>query len=559
MVLRGARELGGAGVDRLHAGAHAQAQPVGAHEALVEAGQVRQLGIACAHLLQQQHGGRVDIRERAAAHTLAHGHHVGDTREVPGVDAGKLVHALHGPAAAQRLRHVEDPALGRARHRGGELVLPQLLERPAAPGEQTLVAVLERAHGLAERLLEGAADCHDLAHGLHAGGERVIGALELLECKARRLDHAIVDRGLKAGRRGTGDVVDDLVQRVAHGQARGGLGDGEARGLGGERRRAAHARVHLDHDETPVLGVHRKLHVGAAGLNADLLQNGERRHAHALVLEVGERLRRGHGDGIAGVHAHRVQVLDGAYDDAVAGAVAHDLHLVLFPADNGLLHQHLVRGGKLQALRHRRAELGLIVRDAATGAAQGEARTQHHGVAQATGDLDRVLHRVRVARARHLEPQLGHGLVEELAVLAALDSSQVAADHLHIVALKRAVLGQLHRGVQAGLAAQRGQQGVWALPLDDLGDELRRDRLHIGAVHESRVSHDGGGVGVDEHDLVAVLLQHLAGLGAGIVELAGLADDDGAGPDDEDALDVGALRHERPPWWRSSSRPDGPG
>ena len=37
--------------------------------------------------------------------------------------------------------------------------------------------------------------------------------------------------------------------------------------------------------------------------------------------------------------------------------------------------------------------------------------------------------------------------------------------------------------------------------------------------------------------------QGLAGLGAGVVELAGLADDDGAGADDEDLLDVGALGH----------------
>ena len=42
---------------------------------------------------------------------------------------------------------------------------------------------------------------------------------------------------------------------------------------------------------------------------------------------------------------------------------------------------------------------------------------------------------------------------------------------------------------------------------------------------------------------VALLLQRLAGLGAGIVELAGLADDDRAGADDQDRVDVGALRH----------------
>jgi len=43
---------------------------------------------------------------------------------------------------------------------------------------------------------------------------------------------------------------------------------------------------------------------------------------------------------------------------------------------------------------------------------------------------------------------------------------------------------------------------------------------------------------------VALGLQRLAGLGARIVELAGLPDDDGARADDEDGFDICALRHE---------------
>jgi hypothetical protein len=39
--------------------------------------------------------------------------------------------------------------------------------------------------------------------------------------------------------------------------------------------------------------------------------------AHDLVLAVGERLRRRHGDRVAGVHAHGVEVLDRADDDHV--------------------------------------------------------------------------------------------------------------------------------------------------------------------------------------------------------------------------------------------------
>src|SRR5690606_14284830 len=52
-------------------------------------------------------------------------------------------------------------------------------------------------------------------------------------------------------------------------------------------------------------------------------------------------------------------------------------------------------------------------------------------------------------------------------------------------------------------------------------------------------------VGVDQHHAVTLVAQGLAGLGAGIVELAGLADDDRAGADDENGFEVSALGHLR--------------
>ena len=286
MVLRGARELRSAGIDRLHAGNHAQALAIGAHKALVRAGQRGDLGIARAILLEQAHRVGVDVLHTQAADALLDLHHVVDTVEVPRIDAADNMDAGDVPAAAQGLDHKEDAVLGRGCHGLSELIVAQLVCTFLATGANALVAILQRAHSFAKGLLKGAADCHDLAHGLHARGERGVGALELLEGKARHLYHAVIDRGLKASGRCLGDIVDDLVERIAHGQARGGLSDGETRGLGGQCGRAAHARVHLDDDQAAGAGVHGKLHVGATGLDADLLQNGERRDTHALVLKV---------------------------------------------------------------------------------------------------------------------------------------------------------------------------------------------------------------------------------------------------------------------------------
>ena len=73
------------------------------------------------------------------------------------------------------------------------------------------------------------------------------------------------------------------------------------------------------------------------------------------------------------MHAHGVEVFDGADDDAVVGSVAHHLHLVFFPADERFFDQQF--SWSATASRPRCAdffELFAVVGDAATRAAQGE-------------------------------------------------------------------------------------------------------------------------------------------------------------------------------------------
>ncbi len=82
-----------------------------------------------------------------------------------------------------------------------------------------------------------------------------------------------------------------------------------------------------------------------------------------------------------------------------------------------------------------------------------------------------------------------------------------------------------------------------AFLLDDLGDDFRGYRLDVGRVSELRIGHDGGGVRVHQNDAIALVLQRLYGLGAGVVELACLADNDRPGPDDKDGINVGAFGH----------------
>src|SRR6202171_6843849 len=72
---------------------------------------------------------------------------------------------------------------------------------------------------------------------------------------------------------------------------------------------------------------------------------------------------------------------------------------------------------------------------------------------------------------------------------------------------------------------------------------LVRERLDVGPVGQLGIRHDGRRVRVDEDDLEALFADRLAGLGARVVELAGLSDDDGPGADQQDLSNIGPLRH----------------
>jgi hypothetical protein len=267
-----------------------------------------------------------------------------DLDEEPGIDLRQLEGLLQAHAVAEGLAEVPH-ALGAGI---GELLFDDVLV--GLDLVEAVDAGLQPAQGLLQRFLEGAADGHHLAHRLHLGGQAVVGLRELLEGEARHLGDDVVDRRLERGRRrAAGDLVAQFVERVADRQLGRHLGDGKARRLRGQRRGARDARIHLDDDHAAVGRIDGELHVGAAGVDADLAQHGDRGVAHDLVFLVRQRLRRRHGDRVAGVHAHRVEVLDRADDDAVVLAVADHLHLEFLPADQRLLDEQFLGRAGLQA------------------------------------------------------------------------------------------------------------------------------------------------------------------------------------------------------------------
>ena len=243
------------------------------------------------------------------------------------------------------------------------------------------------------------------------------------------------------------------------------------------------------------------------------------------------------------MHAHRIQVFDRADDNAVVGLVAHDFHFVLFPADQRFLDQQFRGRRGFQAALADGFEFLGVVRDAAAGAAHGERRTDDDREAQALLHAPRLFQRMRHARTGRCQADACHRVLELGAVFGLVDGFRRGADQLDAVFGQHAVVMQIQRAVQRGLAAHGRQDRVRLFLGDDAFDDLPRDRLDVGDVGHFRVGHDGGRIAVDQNDLVAFFAQGLAGLGAGIIEFAGLTDDDRAGADDQDAFNIGTLRH----------------
>ena len=396
--------------------------------------------------------------------------------------------ALNAPVSAQSLSNVENTLW---RWLADQLIKVLLVKDIVAVSAQTSTILLQGTKRLLQSLLKGPAHGHSLADRLHAGGQNAAGALELNKGKARNLDHAVVDRRLKGSRGCLGDVVGNLIQRVANREQRSHLCDWEAGCLGSQRGRTTDARVHLNNNDAAVCWVDRKLYVGAAAGNAYTLENGDGVVAEVLKLFIGKRLSWSNGNGVSCVDAHWIEVLDRADNNTVTCGIAHDLHLNFFPALNGLLYQYLVLWRKQKALLHNLYELFWGVCNAATCTAKGEAWTDDHRVTQLSNNALGVFHGVSDVCASNLQANVLDCLAEELTVLTGTNGLQVAADDLDVVLVKNACFTKANSAVQSGLSAHVWQKCVRALALNDASYGLNGDWLNVGSICSFWVSHDG--------------------------------------------------------------------
>ena len=147
-----------------------------------------------------------------------------------------------------------------------------------------------------------------------------------------------------------------------------------------------------------------------------------------------------------------------------------------------------------------------------------------------------VCQRMRDTRPGYGEPDFLHCVAELLAILGHVDRITRRADQLDTEPLEHPLAHEVERAIEGCLPSHRGQQRVGALFLDDARDGPPVDRLDKDRIRARGIRHDRRWVRVHENDAVPLLLERLASLGSGIIELTRLADDDRSGADDEDAL-----------------------
>src|SRR3954462_282005 len=119
--------------------------------------------------------------------------------------------------------------------------------------------------------------------------------------------------------------------------------------------------------------------------------------------------------------AHRIEILDGANDDAIVLVVAHHFHLEFFPANNRFLDKQFVRRRSIQPALADSQKFFLVVSDTAAGSAECErwpddGREPNHGL-----HLQRLFDTMSDGRTRTGKANTGHRLFELLTILCLVD------------------------------------------------------------------------------------------------------------------------------------------
>ena len=150
---------------------------------------------------------------------------------------------------------------------------------------------------------------------------------------------------------------------------------------------------------------------------------------------------------------------------------------------------------------------------------------------------------MRDTGTRGIETDFLHRHVETAAVFGFINRVGGRANHGHAELFKHALTLQLQRAVQRRLAAHGRQNRIRTLFLNDLAHHFPVNRLDVGGISHFRVGHDSGRVRVHQNNAVALFAQRFTRLGAGVVKLARLTDNNRARAQNQDAFYICTFWH----------------
>ncbi len=176
----------------------------------------------------------------------------------------------------------------------------------------------------------------------------------------------------------------------------------------------------------------RELDIRATN-NADGIDDSIGIFLQLLLQRLGDGQHGSDAEAVAGMHAHRIDVLDETDSDHVALPIPYHFKLQLFPAQNRLLNEDLPDQTRRDPASGYRLQLFNIIRDPAAGAAERIRGSNDHGIAQLLRDQHSVITGIRRRAPGYRDIQHRHRLLEGYPVFATFNRVRFDADYFNAV------------------------------------------------------------------------------------------------------------------------------
>ena len=397
---------------------------------------------------------------------------------------------IHGSPFSQRLIHDKVAVAGRNSQAAEQLVSCQVI---IIFGEsQAVTSGFQAAYSFLKGFFVSFSNAHYFTHSPHLCAKFVLHAFKLFKGPAGKFNNHIIPVRhifIQSAVFSAGDIL-----QCEPGREHGGYkGDGEAGGFRGQSGGAGGSWIDLDYNDAVADRVVGKLNICAS--------NDLNRFYDAVSLFLKPFLhffrygQHGSGtEGIAGVHAHGVNIFDKADSDHIVVRIPDDLQFQLFPPQDRLLNKHLSYKAGLEPSCADGFQFFSVVDQSAACASHCVCRTENNRIAQLLCNIQRFFHTVGYLAPCHFNADGIHGLFKFDPVLASFNGVYLDSDHLNIVFVKYAFFRKFRAQVQAGLPPEVRQKGIGAFFCDDLFQTCGVERLDIGYIRGLGIRHYRGGI-----------------------------------------------------------------